>query len=323
MGLQANVVWDENGKYTVDIPETSQKEEERKPGAELGKEDFLLLLVTQMQYQDPLDPADNTQFVTQLAQFSELEQMSNLNATMSNTSAYTLVGKEVLIRQTSSAGEMQEFQGRVQYVTIKNGDAYVSVDGTEYAYDNVVQVLDDSYLISQYIPSVAEQHKEFSHQDPQDLVIEGVKLGSNGYQATSFAVVLVDGAGETQAIDPKYLSYKEGTLTIDREALLNKVEGGNYLVSFVFDDANKTVDCENVTLTVKGIIHKEDNGGSSGGDSSSGEGSTTGGTGSTEGSGTTGETGSTEGSGTAGGTGSTEGSATAGGTGSAAGSGTV
>ena len=40
---------------------------------------FLTLLVTQLQYQDPLNPADSTQFVTQLAQFSQLEDLQNIN----------------------------------------------------------------------------------------------------------------------------------------------------------------------------------------------------------------------------------------------------
>lgn len=250
--LIASVTQDESGKFQLGITESSQ-EEERKVGSELGKEDFLLLLVTQMQYQDPLDPADNTEYVAQLAQFSELEQMSNLNTTANNNSAYSLVGKEVLIRQTSSVGEIQEFQGKVDYVTIKNGDAYVSIDGQDYAYDDIVQVIDQDYLISTYLPSVMEQSYEFVHHNPQDIKIVGVDLGSHGYEATSFAVVLVNSANQTTGIDSKYLSYKDGIVTIDREAFA-KVQAGTYDVAFVFDDANSTMIYDKVSLEVKGIV---------------------------------------------------------------------
>ena len=85
MGAVAPVV---DGK--VDISESSQQTE-KKSGSNLDKDDFLLLLVTQMQYQDPLQPTDNTEYVAQLAQFSELEQMQNLNSTTVNTSAFSLV----------------------------------------------------------------------------------------------------------------------------------------------------------------------------------------------------------------------------------------
>ncbi|VAX30419.1 Flagellar basal-body rod modification protein FlgD [hydrothermal vent metagenome] len=73
----------------------------------LGKDVFLQLLTTQLQYQDPLDPTDSTQFVAELAQFTQLEQTSEMNAQLSklvegnillnNFGATSLIGKEVQV----------------------------------------------------------------------------------------------------------------------------------------------------------------------------------------------------------------------------------
>jgi flagellar basal-body rod modification protein FlgD len=71
----------------------------------LGKEDFLHLLITQLQNQDPLSPTDHTEFTAQLAQFSSLEQLNNVNdnleqlqnfqASTNNSQAVSLLGKEI------------------------------------------------------------------------------------------------------------------------------------------------------------------------------------------------------------------------------------
>ena len=308
-GLVAPIFRDDQDNPYVGISESSQAEKEqaeRKVVSQLGKEDFLLLLVTQMQYQDPLSPQENTDFVAQLAQFSALEQMSNLNQTVSNNSAYALIGQEVVIHHTSSTGDVQEIQGSVEKVTIRNGTAYVTVDGQDFLYDEVVQVIDMGYLISTYLPKVTAQKLEFVHHDPQDLKISGIDMGTKDYKATSFAVVLMDASdnAKTVGIDKKYLTYKDGVLTIDKEALA-KVEAGTYIVAFVFDDANKTVDYEHVALEVKGTA-------TGGGSDSDGDGDSTGGTDGSGGTtdGTTGD--STGGDGTSSGTtgsGSTSGGA--------------
>jgi flagellar basal-body rod modification protein FlgD len=74
--------------------------------AALGKNDFLKLLIEQIKNQDPLNPIENTEFTAQMAQFSSLEQLFNINdgiqnltqyiASLNNTQALNLIGKEVV-----------------------------------------------------------------------------------------------------------------------------------------------------------------------------------------------------------------------------------
>ena len=242
----------DNGQ--VNISETSQ-ETEKKTGSALDKDDFLMLLVTQLKYQDPLEPESNTEYVAQLAQFSSLEQMQNLNSTATNTSAYTLVGKQVRIRETSETGAEKEVQGMVEYVKMQNGKPYVSVNGEMYSYDDIVEVIDDKNLIAQYTPSFKQQEITYLHHDPQNAKITGISMGSNGYEATSLAVALMAEDGTTTKIDANKLSYKNGVLTIDKSVFAS-LPAGKYVVGIGFDDIIKTVDYASVTLTIKGNVEK-------------------------------------------------------------------
>lgn len=96
----------------------------------LGKDEFLQLLVTQMQYQDPLNPTSDTEFIAQMAQFSSLEQMQNLNNSFSVYKAYELVGKQVsgTVNGNIIEGIVDSVRNQAdgQYAVI--GDSLISID---------------------------------------------------------------------------------------------------------------------------------------------------------------------------------------------------
>ena len=106
----------------------------------LGKDEFLKLLTTQLSYQDPLNPQSDNEFIAQLAQFSSLEQMQNLNSTFNNTSAYSLIDKYVEIESDGEDGKHNSVQGIVDSVKVSSEGAKVVVDGISYSVDDIYKV---------------------------------------------------------------------------------------------------------------------------------------------------------------------------------------
>ncbi len=139
----------QDGKFVDSTAQATAKEEEKKKKTgndSLGKEAFLQLLVAQMKYQDPLEPTSNTEYISQFATFSELEQMQNMSATLELSRATSLVGKTVLMSVTDSSGRETTVQGNVDYVVYENGKTYLSVGGEKYPLDDLDTVADDKYL---------------------------------------------------------------------------------------------------------------------------------------------------------------------------------
>ena len=127
----------------------------RIPKQSLGKEDFLLLLLKQLSYQDPLSPMEDKQFIAQMAQFSSLEQMTSMSenfARLSNTLSGDFARIAEMISGSSAASSLGKtvelaladgstVQGVVRSVT-KGGDPQVMVDGFYYNWSQVTEVFE-------------------------------------------------------------------------------------------------------------------------------------------------------------------------------------
>ncbi|AZO95885.1 flagellar hook capping FlgD N-terminal domain-containing protein [Halocella sp. SP3-1] len=110
----------------------------------LGQEAFLELLVIELQHQDPLNPMDGTEYVTQLAQFSTVEQLTTMNDNMSSFLQYqglyngsSLIGKTVEINDAEVTGEVNK-------IAVEDGETYIYIDGEQYSVDDITMVYDDT-----------------------------------------------------------------------------------------------------------------------------------------------------------------------------------
>lgn len=96
----------------------------REVKGNLGKDDFLQLLVAQIRYQDPLKPMEDKEFIAQLAQFSALEQMMNVGLASNMTYATTMLGKQVI----GSDADGYPVAGKVVSVRLVDGTPMVKVE---------------------------------------------------------------------------------------------------------------------------------------------------------------------------------------------------
>lgn len=136
----------EDGKFVESNSAASLAKANTKASNTLDKDAFLQLLVAQMKYQDPLEPTSNTEYISQYATFSELEQMQNMSASMDLFRASSLVGETVLLKVTDSQGRNTTVQGNVDYVVYEKNKAYLSVNGELYSMDDLDTVADPTYL---------------------------------------------------------------------------------------------------------------------------------------------------------------------------------
>ncbi|MFZ5590390.1 MAG: flagellar hook capping FlgD N-terminal domain-containing protein [Bacillota bacterium] len=109
----------------------------RVPKKELGQQDFLQLLMTQLRNQDPLEPQSNEQFIAQMAQFSTLELLNSLDINTQLARATQLIGRSVILKDSE---KQENVQGVVEKVTLTDGQVNVYVQGKAYPLKSLLEI---------------------------------------------------------------------------------------------------------------------------------------------------------------------------------------
>ena len=149
--------------------------EEKKTG--ITSEDFLSLMVAQLTNQDFMNPVDDTQYVTQLAQFTTMQQMQEMANYTKTSYVMSLVGKQVTAAKVTVSG-LQKETGVVEGISLTNNDFTLTVNGKKFTLEQIMEIHDgkapsgstgdgdDTTVREKELPALP--HREARHRDPQD-----------------------------------------------------------------------------------------------------------------------------------------------------------
>lgn len=134
---------DTTGKVSNQIMSSTSKTSNTKKSNTLNMENFLSLLVAEMQNQDPLEPTSNSDYMAQMATFSQVEATSEMNKRVLSQTASNLIGKAVIVKtDTNSTGYAGGIVNGWQEI---DGIVYLGINGNLYDINDVEQVIDKNY----------------------------------------------------------------------------------------------------------------------------------------------------------------------------------
>jgi flagellar basal-body rod modification protein FlgD len=110
-------------------------------GGEMGREEFLKILITQLSHQDPTQPMEDKEFISQMAQFSSLEQISNMSSEMSKVTE--LLSRSQALSILGSVVDIEDDSGSVTGIVdeVTGGDfPQILVNGSYYDFSQVLSV---------------------------------------------------------------------------------------------------------------------------------------------------------------------------------------
>jgi len=202
---------------------------ERTVSNEMGQDQFLQLLIAEMQNQDPLEPASNTEWVAQMATFSMVESLNSMQSAMLEQSANDLIGHYVLLKVPDSDGTESYIKGKVDYVTKENGETKLSVGDKLYDLDMLDSVVDDEYYEGSVAANeFAEMVKTLPLEDNLSLTDEGLLKSAreiyDGMTENQKAFVTTEDLTKLATLEDKMASMKATKLANMMKELPSEAE---------------------------------------------------------------------------------------------------
>ena len=224
---------------------TNTLPKKRTGGSDLSKDAFLRLLTTQLRYQNPLEPTNDEEFLAQMAQFTALEQMNNLNSAFQMNQASAMINKNVEAQiKNQETGEVTKVEGKVIAVNVKENKPYLvvqTVNGTqkEVELGSVKTIGDGTTLDAEILSKQLERlqimqmnmllNKQVTAEitkkegkETKTTKIEGKVVGFNFERGKQNAIVRTKDGKEQEVEITKIKLVNDGT-TKDAEFLAGKI----------------------------------------------------------------------------------------------------
>ena len=246
----------------------------RQPNNDLDRQAFLRLLMTQMQHQDPLNPMDDREFMGQMAQFSALEQMMNLNATFERTQAFGMIGKIIdagFVNPVS--GEWIDIEGELVTAVTRRGESVfltVMRDGApvDVPFESVSQVSED-FFVSQQLDIIFNQVQGTRVQDMIGRYVQAVTVNGQRLEFIEGRVdsVKLNGHQAILVIGNREVFFNEVSSVADNMRLIGSeafthgdyvtgvdiVRNGNTTRAYLLFNNDSRINIQNITLATDAI----------------------------------------------------------------------
>ncbi len=125
------------GTNTYDLSNQLQK----SSAASMNIQDFLNLLVAQLANQDVMNPVNDTEFVSQMAQFTSLQAMEQLNQLSTMQYGASLIGKTVIVAKYDETGKYVQDEGLIERVNFSGDEITLTINGSAYPLSSVMEVV--------------------------------------------------------------------------------------------------------------------------------------------------------------------------------------